>query len=473
MQAFRRSSKSRLLPCRRALLQAMASAAVLLPILSPVTGSSRTSQTTTSRPNILLIVTDDQRAAVDTMSAMPKTRALFEHQGTNYPNFMVATPLCCPSRSSIFSGRYAHNTGVLTNTDADDVQAFDQRATIQAYLRAAGYQTGIAGKFFNTWPVGQDPPNFDRWAIFGGGYDDPVFNVDGTVSHHSGYSTDVLADLSTNILGTFESSDATPWFLYVAPQAPHSPFTPDPKYLHANVPPWSPGPAFSERHIEDKPPWIRWRTFSLAQARQLRAEQLRTLMSVDDMVETVFDELDAMDETSDTLAIFMSDNGYLWGEHRIGGEKRFPYLESVDVPFLMRWPGHVSLGAVDDGLAANVDVLPTILDAASVTPTLLHPLDGRSLLQSNLRQTQLLEYWRSSDSPTVPGWGSLRGARFQYIEWYDDDGLVTFREYYDLMKDPYELRNLLGDGKPGNDPNVHRLSLQLATDRVCVGDACP
>ena len=164
----------------------MASAAVLLPILSPVTGGSRSAQTTSSRPNILLIVTDDQRAAVDTMSAMPKTRALFENQGTNYPNFMVTTPLCCPSRSSIFSGRFAHNTGVLTNTDADDVQAFDQGATIQAYLRAAGYQTGIAGKFFNTWPVGQDPPNFDRWAIFGGGYDDPVFNVDGTVSRSFG-----------------------------------------------------------------------------------------------------------------------------------------------------------------------------------------------------------------------------------------------------------------------------------------------
>ena len=147
---------------------------------------------TSSGPNILLIVTDDQRAAVDTMSVMPKTRALFEDQGTNFPNYVVTTPLCCPSRSSIFSGRYAHNTGVQTNTDAADVQAFDQQATIQAYLHEAGYQTGIAGKFFNTWPVGQDPPNFDRWAIFGGGYVDPVFNVDGTVRIHPGYSTNVL-----------------------------------------------------------------------------------------------------------------------------------------------------------------------------------------------------------------------------------------------------------------------------------------
>ena len=106
-------------------------------------------------------------------------------------------------------------------------------------------------------------------------------------------------------------------------------------------------------------------------------------------------------------------------------------------------------------------------------PALLYPLDGRSLLSARSRHRILLEYWRSSDSPTVPGWGSIRGTRFQYIEWYDDDGSVTFREYYDLVKDPYELRNLLGDGRPGNDPNVHRLAGRLAKDRVCVGDACP
>ena len=118
-------------------------------------------------------------------------------------------------------------------------------------------------------------------------------------------------------------------------------------------------------------------------------------MSVDDMVQRIFDELDAMGETSDTLAIFTSDNGYLWGEHRIGEEKRFPYTESVGVPFLMRWPGHVSAGAVDDRLAANVDILPTILDAAGVVPALLYPLDGRSLLTSTSRHRQLLEYWKS------------------------------------------------------------------------------
>ena len=115
---------------------------------------------------------------------------------------------------------------------------------------------------------------------------DPVFNVDGTVRTHPGYSTNVLGDLSLNILRSFEASDSTPWYLEVAPQAPHSDFTPDEPYVDAPVPPWRPGPAFGERNIEDKPSWIRWRTFSLANRRDLRAVQLRTLMSVDDMVQT-------------------------------------------------------------------------------------------------------------------------------------------------------------------------------------------
>jgi arylsulfatase A-like enzyme len=424
-------------------------------------------------PNILLIVTDDQRAAADTLSVMSSTASAFEQQGTNFPNYMVTTPLCCPARSTIFSGRYAHNTGVLTNTDAGDVQAFDQRATIQAYLHGAGYQTGIAGKFFNTWPVAQDPPNFDRWAIFSGGYTDPTFNVDGTVQHLSGYSTSVLTDRSVDMLDGFESKDADPWFLYVAPQAPHSPFTPDTPYLDAAVPPWRPGPAFDERGIGDKPPWVRWRTYSLKEAKQLRAGQLRTLMSVDDMVRRIFEELDALGETSDTLAIFTSDNGLLWGEHRIGDQKRFPYTESVSVPFLMRWPGHIPAGVVDDRAALSVDILPTILDATGVTPSLVYPLDGRSLLGSTERRRVLLEYWKSSDYLGVPTWASIRGSSFQYIEWYDDEGIVTFREYYDLRKDPYELRNLLHDGDPGNDPDTSGLAQQVARARRCVGDRCP
>ena len=96
--------------------------------------------------------------------------------------------------------------------------------------------------------------------------------------------------------------------------------------------------------------------------------------------------------------------------------------ESVEVPFFIRWPGHFDAGDVDDRLIANVDILPTILDATGVIPTLRHPLDGRSALNANTRHRLLLEYWRSPDSPTVPGWASIRRPRYQYIEWYGDGG---------------------------------------------------
>ena len=152
-----------------------------------------------NRPNILLIVTDDQRMATDTMMVMPKTTALFEDQGTNFPNGYVTTPLCCPSRSTIHSGRYAHNTHVLTNGDLDATLAYDQSATTQRYLHDAGYQTAIVGKFLTNWPVERNPSYFDRWSIFAGQYWAANYNIDGTMRQINGYTTDVLANQADGI----------------------------------------------------------------------------------------------------------------------------------------------------------------------------------------------------------------------------------------------------------------------------------
>ena len=240
------------------------------------------------RPNIIVIVTDDQRLAADSMMVMPKTMALFGAGGVSFPRYTVTTPLCCPSRSSIMSGRYAHNTGVLTNGDEGEVQAFDQDATAQRYLHDAGYLTAMDGKYFNTWPIAQDPPNWDHWALFGGGYWDSTFNVDGAVGHSSGYSTDVVGNHAVDFLQAFESQDDSPWFMYIAPQAPHSPYDVAPAYQDAGLPPWDPRPSFAEKDISDKPPNVQSRSYSRIEALRLRAGQLRTLMSVDDMVQRVF-----------------------------------------------------------------------------------------------------------------------------------------------------------------------------------------
>ena len=426
-----------------------------------------------SRPNILIIVTDDQPPADETLAVMPSVRRLFVDEGRNYPNAVVTTPLCCPSRSSIFTGRYAHNTGVLTNADEAAVLAMDQRTTIQAYLHGNGYDTAMVGKFFNTWPLSMAPPNFDRWATLSGGYQDPVMNVDGAVHRVDGYSTTVLGQQAVGILDDFDAADdSAPWFLYIAPHAPHSPYEAEALYADAPVPPWKPNPAFHERNIDDKPPWVRWHTFTRAQQNEIRAEQLRTLMSVDDMVGTVMDEVDRLGE-SNTLAVYMSDNGLLWGEHHIGDSKRFPYTASVGVPMLLRWPDHIAAGSTDARLAANIDLAPTIQDAVDGPESPLLQPDGRSLLSEDRHRRLLLEYWRSPDAPLVSAWSGIYRKGSLFVEWRDDDGAVTFREFYDLRRDPFELRNLLGDHGTGNDPDVASLSRQLDRLRACSTTTCP
>jgi arylsulfatase A-like enzyme len=227
------------------------------------------------------------------------------------------------------------------------------------------------------------PPYFDHWALIKpDSYQDALFNIDGTVAPVLGYSTDVIGSQTIDFLRAFDQEDAKPWFIYVAPVAPHRPAVPAERYAAAAVPVWRPSPAVLEADRSDKPPWSRHHAVSLAKVRTERANMLRTLMSVDDMVAEIFRELRVLDETRNTLAIFISDNGYEWGEHRLRGKWR-PYSESIHVPFAMRWPGHFDPGSTNTGIATNVDVAPTVLEAAGVAPG--SPMDGVSLLQPGAR----------------------------------------------------------------------------------------
>jgi arylsulfatase A-like enzyme len=420
-------------------------------------------------PNVLVIVTDDQRAA-NTLFVMPSTRRFFESGGTQFTSAFSTTPLCCPSRSTILTGRYAHNTGVHNNGPSKE---FDATTIFSRLLQEAGYQTAMVGKFLNSWPLTKPPPYFDAWAHGGTPYVDPTFNVDGTIRTDNGYSTNRVGTYAVRFLRGFERHDGSPWFLYVAPHAPHRPWTPAPRYEDVPVPKWNGNPSVFERDRSDKPPYVRSVFHTLAEGRVVREMQLRTLMSVDGMVGRIVRTLREQGE-NDTLAFFLSDNGYLWADHHLGhdgpsaGQKRVPYTESVKVPFLVRWPGHVARGARDARLTGTVDIAPTVLAAAGIAPDPTKPpFDGHSLLDPPLRDRILLEYWKET---WIPTWASIRTATYQYIEDYgDDDTTVRFREYYDLVHDPWQLRNLLDDGNPNNDPAVGALSNQLADDRKCAG----
>jgi arylsulfatase A-like enzyme len=427
-----------------------------------------------TRPNVLVIVTDDQRGP-GTMGVMRKTRAWMERGGVRFTNAFVTTPFCCPSRATIFTGQVVHNHGVFHDMEREG-ESFDHRFTMQAYLRQAGYRTGIFGKYLNGWDLSEDPPYFDRWAVVSRprteGYSGAPWNVNGTTRTIDMYSTTYISQWASRFLRSSERADDRPWFLYLGTYAPHYPFEPEPKYADARVPGWHPNPAVLEEDRSDKPPYVRKRHTSLEDARRIRRQQLRTLMSVDDMVERAMRLLGRLHERRDTLVIFVSDNGYLWGEHGLRA-KLVPYFPSINIPLLIRWPGRVPDGVRDGRAGTNADLLPTILDATMIEPDPGHQLDGTSLLDTWTRERLLTEFWSEAG---IPSWASIRTSEYQYVEYYDGEE-VTFREYYDLAADPWQLVNLLADGDPSNNPDVGSLSTRLALDRSCSGTegpaACP
>ena len=184
----------------------------------------------------------------------------------------------------------------------------------------------------------------------------------------------------------------------------------------------------------------------------------------------MFATLRSNGELQNTLAFYVSDNGLLWGDHGLGG-KGAPYTQSVQIPMYMRWTGHVTKRATKRRIVANIDVAPTIVEAAGLGGTA--PMDGRPLLSSAARSRILLEMFGSNSRPDVR-WAATVSRDRQYVEYFaGDSSTPTFREYYATASDPWQLRNLLGDPLTSNDPDVGSLSDQLDRDRRCAGADCP
>jgi arylsulfatase A-like enzyme len=418
-----------------------------------------------SAPNVLIILTDDQRP-FDTMlpEIMPETLQRFGAEGTTFPNAFATTPLCCPGRAGLLTGQFAHNNGVRTNGSVENLG--NHSTTLEKYLEDEGYQTALTGKFLNQWPVDDNPPHWDRWSMMDPGPDqfNTQWNIDGVVQTVTEYSTDFTAQRSVDYLAEFNTpaTDDQPWFLYVNPYSPHAPYQPAPEYANAPVPAWAGNPAIFEANKSDKPPYVRKAKRDLADAVAIRDPQLRMLMSVDDMVEDIFDTLVAEDELENTIAFFLSDNGFLWSDHGLGG-KNEPYLPSAQIPFYARWPGRISPGVVDTRLVANIDVAPTVFEAVGIDPT--HQVDGVSLMKAETRSKMLVEAWNRG---AIGGWASIVTPRYQYIETYEDDSVtIAHRQLYLLATDPWQLQNLLGDNRAKNDSDVKGLSTEVRAARNC------
>jgi arylsulfatase A-like enzyme len=424
-------------------------------------------------PNILIIVTDDQRT--DSMEAMPKTSQYFRDEGMWFPNGFSTTPVCCPARASIFSGRFVHNHGVENFTPYE----LDQETTLQARLQANGYRTAFFGKYLNQWARTDNPPFFDDWATFPQSntktYAGEEYNVNGDVIDGGMYSIDFLRERAFRFLEQGESEDdERPWLMYLSTPAAHLPYIAEPRFAEAPVGPWEGNEAVFEEDLSDKPLHVRQPYKGKCDfecGRSIRAQQHRTLMSVDVMVDQVMRKLEELGQAENTLALFVSDNGSMWGDHGLGN-KRFPYTPSSNVPFGMRWPAEIEPG-VDRRIVSIVDIAPTVMDAAKVESGSDTEMDGRSLLDNWRRKEMLLEHWHSK---TVPAYGSLWSKAYQYVEYYNKNQTrVIFREYFDLSRDPWQLENLLAPGgRSGpSERELQRLSDRLAGFRVCEGGDCP
>jgi arylsulfatase A-like enzyme len=455
--------------------------AMLLVGVAASTGSPGpgTARAAARRPNILIIVTDDQTTGTVLPAVMPNTVREFVRRGRRYPNFFVTDPLCCPSRASIMTGRFDHNNGVTDNSAAGF--HLDMSTTLQHYLHEAGYRTWISGKFLNGWPVrpgSPNPPDWDRFLITQGGrHLDLPFNQDGRFFRYAPYAEPLIERQASRYLAGTERHDAQPWFGYLSFTVPHGPYTPMRGYRRLPFHVRAPSPAEQERNISDKwPGYAAHAQYGFDSADWL--EQLRMLHQADDIIGDIFSQLRSQRELRNTIVVFLSDNGFLFRSHQLLG-KRLPYTEAVRVPAMIRWPGHIRAGSVDRRFSTNVDLAPTLLKAAGVTPDpLVAPFDGRNLLGRRwTRRYVLLEHWASppphKPQAWAPTWGSLRSARWQYIEYDDAAGNVTFREYYDLVHDRWMLRNRLAGRSPPSATRLARLHALLAAARSCAGPTCP
>lgn len=490
-------------------------------VASPSTGppSPPSPPDSDDRPNIVLILTDDLDARA--VACLPNVQQLLAARGVTFTNAFVTTPLCCPSRSSILRGQYAHNHGVLNNSGVDGgfptfYRRGNEESTLATWLQDAGYRTALVGKYLNRYPQEASathvPPGWDTWASFvssdneddegGAYYNNYTLNLDGTLVRYGNapedYSTDVLNGIGIEFVQDAVAAEA-PFFLYLAPFAPHGPSTPAERHRDAFAGAEAPRvPSFAEQDVSDKPAWVQAHRALTATDVALIDERyqrrLRSLLAVDEMVADLMQTLAATGTLANTYVVFASDNGYQLGEHRLPAGKQAAYDESTRVPLIVRGPG-TPAGSTEDALVLNIDLAPTFAAlAGATTPEFV---DGRSFVPfltgaepAAWRDQFLIERFerQRSDGQSKPGlpatpigelppapesrialitappYFALRSDRYLYVEYANGE-----RELYDVLADPYQLVNL---ATTADEDLLATLSRDLASLADCAGESC-
>lgn len=415
---------------------------------------------TGSKPrNVIFILTDDHRYdAMGFLKGQPflETPVMdsMAREGAHLKNAFVTTALCSPSRASVLTGKYAHKHKIVDNNTAIP------RGTVffPQYLQKAGYVTG----FFGKWHMGNSDdnpqPGFDRWVSFRGqGTYNPSpngLNIDGKRVPQKGYITDELTDYALEFIR--RQNRSKPYFVYLSHKAVHAEFEPAPRHrgryagAKFNYPPTM---AASGEMAQNRPMWVQnqrnsWHGVEYPYHSDLDIEQYykryaETLLAVDESLGRVMDELRRRGELDSTLILYMGDNGFAFGEHGLI-DKRTAYEESMRVPMLARCPELFPGGRTVNEVVANIDIMPTVLDAAGLSSPA--DCDGASflpLLQGKpapWRRELLYEYFWERNFPQTPTIHALRGDRYKFIRYH---GIWDIDEIYDLQEDPLESRNLI------------------------------
>jgi N-acetylglucosamine-6-sulfatase len=470
------------------------------------------------QPNIIVVMTDDQTQA--DIRVMPRVRALIGDEGTTFVNSYVTWPLCCPSRSTAFTGQYAHNHHVLSNhkDQGGGVTAFDARETAAVWLSRLGYKSILIGKYLNGYGADTPadvPPGWGEWyatvaTYLMWGYS---LNENGHIVGYGQpdqedpalYQTDVLRAKAVDAIHR-NAHTGKPLYMHLAFVAPHregglspeqtrnSP-RPAPRHkgLYASEP--LPQPAsFDEADMTDKPSFMQsyapLTADDIDSATTFYRNRLESLQSVDEAVGAIDAALAAENISDNTFLIFTSDNGVFFGEHRVPEGKNLMYDPASRVPLLIRGPG-IPARAVSSELVANVDLAPTLVDMSGATPGLA--MDGRSLLSyarnPGLHSARPLLFDAPAGQPPDPGAGTdeppalgthrpkparpdfpplagLRTPRYVYVEW----GTTGESELYDMDLDPDQLQSRHADTHYA--AIVQALHADLSARKACVGEPC-
>lgn len=458
------------------------------------------------KPNFVFIINDDQDLLLQGSIGMEYTTDMMVKEGASLSNFFSNTPVCCPSRTTLLSGQYAHN---WHTTDAESCMFMDLRgpefwrANIGVHMQNLGYTTGAFGKLLNLEigtifcdeDTAQPIPGFNSTLALCNefAFYNNIWNVNGTIEatgeEPKDYMTSVIGNASLKFMHDSLEADR-PFFLFVGPHAPHLPATPAPWYMNefANISaPRTPNyNSWASHHhylVRSQPPMTAQDDSYVDNLFRYRS---RSLLSVDDIVKDIVNMLTKYGEIDNTYIVFTSDHGYQLGQFRMRTEKEQPYDNHIRVPFVIRGPKIPQVSF--QFMASIVDIAPTLLEIAGGDIPIT--MDGHSFAKQlttslqGARDKHLIEYW-SVGKRVVDGFlvdlpnNTFIGIRllnathdYLYAEFYASNTEVDFHspieyELFNLSNDPWQLHNLYGN--EDMEELVSELYEYLHQEIVCKG----